>query len=193
VIGSANRPGCIALALGLALAACGPRSPEQPAPSAGLESNGPFATTSGFAPPPAPPLSARMECVPYARAVTGIAIRGDAWSWWEQAAGRYERGRVPAPYAVLVLDRGVRLGLGHLAVVRRVLDRRRIRVDHANWRNDGRIVTDMTAIDVSAANDWTEVRFWNGGAEEWGNVYVAKGFIYPPGVDPPDATAALTP
>jgi hypothetical protein len=134
-----------------------------------------------------------MECVPYARAVTGLAIRGDAWSWWEQAAGQYERGGVPAPYAVLVLDRGVRLELGHLAVVRRVLDRRRIRVDHANWRNDGRIVTDMTAIDVSAANDWTEVRFWNGGAEEWGNVYVAKGFIYPPGVEPPDATAALAP
>lgn len=134
-----------------------------------------------------------MQCVPYARAVTGLDIRGDAWSWWDQAAGRYERGSQPAPYAVLVLTKGVRLDLGHLAVVRRVLDRRRIRVDHANWANDGRIVTDMTVVDVSAANDWTEVRFWNPAADQWGNVYVAKGFIYPPGVAPQGTTAALAP
>lgn len=182
------------LSLALLLAACASAPPDLPAPSAGLESSGPIiAAPGGFRAPPPPPLSTRMECVPYARAVTGLEIRGDAWSWWDQAAARYGRGAVPVPYAVLVLTRGVRLDYGHVAVVRRVLDRRRIRVDHANWRNDRRIVTDMTVVDVSAANDWTEVRFWNQAAEQWGNVYIAKGFIYPPGVAPAGSTAAAAP
>lgn len=182
------------LALATLLAACAGGPPELPDPSAGLGSSGPFiAAPGGFQPPQPPPLDARMECVPYARAVTGLEIRGDAWSWWDQAAARYGRGAVPVPYAVLVLTRGVRLDYGHVAVVRRVLDRRRIRVDHANWRNDRRIVTDMTVVDVSAANDWTEVRFWNDEAGQWGNVYVAKGFIYPPGAEHSGATAELIP
>jgi len=179
----------------LALAACAERRAPQAEPSAGFESPGPVVAlpAGAFQPPAPPPMTARMSCVPYARAVTGLDIRGDAWSWWDQAAGHYDRGSLPAPYAVLVLTKGVRLDLGHLAVVRQVLDRRRIRVDHANWANDGRIVTDMTVVDVSAANDWTEVRFWNQAADQWGNVYIAKGFIYPPGVAPAGATAALAP
>ncbi|MGC8159731.1 hypothetical protein ACP3WZ_24715, partial [Salmonella enterica] len=32
------------------------------------------------------------ECVPFARAASGIQIYGDAWTWWGQAAGRYRRG-----------------------------------------------------------------------------------------------------
>ncbi len=154
----------------------------------------PAATASArFTPPVPPPTSERMQCVPYARAATGIEIRGDAWSWWQQAEGRYAKGQRPAPYAVLVLAQGVRLDLGHVAVVREILDRRRIRVDHANWANDERIVTGMTVVDVSAGNDWTEVRFWNEAAEQWGNVYVANGFIYPSGVTPEATTAQLTP
>ena len=32
-----------------------------------------------------------LSCVPYARARSGIALRGDAWQWWEAAEGRYAR------------------------------------------------------------------------------------------------------
>lgn len=177
------------LALLLALAGC---ASERAAPPSAMTP--PAATTSAhFTPPAPPPASARMQCVPYARAATGIEIRGDAWSWWQQAEGRYAKGQRPTPYAVLVLAQGVRLDQGHLAVVRDVIDRRRIRVDHANWANDGRILTGMTVVDVSAGNDWTEVRFWNPGADEWGNVYIANGFIYPSGVTPEGATAQLAP
>ena len=36
-----------------------------------------------------------LQCVPYARQLTGIQIFGDAHTWWGQAAGKYERGRAP--------------------------------------------------------------------------------------------------
>jgi len=177
--------------LGSFLAACAPK----PAPVAvsALPPPAPvlmLPPAPSFQPPAPPPDSARMQCVTYARAVTGLDIRGDAWSWWGGAGGRYGRGPEPAVYSVLVLAQGVRLTHGHVAVVREVLDSRRIRVDHANWNNDERIVRDMLAVDVSAANDWTEVRFWNERAHSWGNVYLAYGFIYPPGTEPGRATAA---
>jgi hypothetical protein len=47
-------------------------------------------------PAPLPPPSGPMQCVPYARQVSGIDLRGDAWTWWGNAAGRYERGKKPA-------------------------------------------------------------------------------------------------
>ena len=37
----------------------------------------------------------------------------------------------------------------------------------------------MPAIDVSAENDWSLVRFWNYQANAWGILYPAYGFIYP--------------
>ncbi|MFZ5792601.1 MAG: CHAP domain-containing protein [Pseudomonadota bacterium] len=187
---ASSRPASIALALGsaaLLLASCAaPRTlPEatalpEPAPAS-------------FAAPPPPPDSARMSCVPYARALTGLDIRGDAWTWWSGADGRYARGSRPSPHAVLVLARGLRLDRGHLAVVGEVVDARRIRVNHANWNNDKRIVKDMIVVDVSAANDWTEVKFWNAKAGSWGNVYLAYGFIYPPGTEPPGTATAQAP
>ena len=36
-----------------------------------------------------------IQCVPYARQVSGIQIRGDAHTWWGQAEGRYAKGRLP--------------------------------------------------------------------------------------------------
>ena len=33
-----------------------------------------------------------LQCVPYARQVSGIRIFGDAHTWWGQAEGRYARG-----------------------------------------------------------------------------------------------------
>ena len=38
-----------------------------------------------------------LSCVPYARARSGLALRGDAWQWWEAAEGRYARGQALAP------------------------------------------------------------------------------------------------
>jgi surface antigen len=118
-----------------------------------------------------------VSCVLYARAVSGIDIRGDAFSWWDSAAGRYLRGQLPEPGAVLVLAKTDRLQLGHLAVVRQVIDDRDILVDHSNWV-PGRIITGMQVEDVSPANDWTELRFLNQDYGVFGSIYPADGFIY---------------
>ncbi len=133
-----------------------------------------------FYPPPsqgAPP--SFRQCVPFARYRSGLDLYGDAWTWWDKAAGQFARGAAPRDGAVLVLKRTDRLKHGHVAVVNRVIDRREITVDHANW-NPGLDAPDldMGVNDVSRKNDWTLVRFWNVEAATWGRPYPAYGFIY---------------
>ncbi|WP_447406321.1 CHAP domain-containing protein, partial [Clostridium perfringens] len=41
------------------------------------------------------------QCAPYAREVSGIALHGNANTWWGQAAGRYQRGHKPEVGSVL--------------------------------------------------------------------------------------------
>src|SRR3954469_838705 len=117
------------------------------------------------------------SCVLYARAASGIDLRGDAYSWWDLAAGRYLRGNMPEVGAVLVLTQTERLHLGQLAVVRQVIDTRDILVDHSNWV-PGRIITGMQVQDVSPDNDWTQLRFFNPQYGVFGSIYAADGFIY---------------
>ena len=123
-----------------------------------------------------------MWCVPYARAESGIQLSGDAWEWWDAAAGRYDRGQAPRNGAVLVLRRTSRLNDGHLSVVSRVVSAREIRVDHANWANGsakGRVTLDQPVVDVSPRNDWSMVRVWYPPVNGLGTTsYPAAGFIY---------------
>src|SRR5262245_54809989 len=44
-----------------------------------------------------------QQCVPYARNHSGVAIWGDAYTWWDQAAGRFGRTRRPVTGAVMVI------------------------------------------------------------------------------------------
>ncbi|WP_374656278.1 CHAP domain-containing protein [Dongia sp.] len=118
-----------------------------------------------------------MQCVPYARLASGINLRGDAYTWWDGAAGIYRRGAAPTPGAVLVLARTSRLRSGHVAVVRQVISSREILVDHANWI-PGQVLNGQSVHDVSPANDWTMPRFYNFEAGVYGSVYPAYGFIY---------------
>ena len=123
------------------------------------------------------------QCVPFARAASGIQIWGDAWTWWEQARGRYERGIVPRVGAVIVFARGPRLPLGHVAVVSHVVERRVVMLTHANWSRlngeRGHAEQDVTLFDVSADNDWSQVRVWFRDAEGLGStVYRVSGFVY---------------
>ncbi|GAB4355577.1 MAG: hypothetical protein Kow00114_05980 [Kiloniellaceae bacterium] len=121
-----------------------------------------------------------LQCVPYARELSGIALRGDAWTWWKKADGLYEKGKTPRPGAVLVLSKTRRLTLGHLAVVAEVLDSRNIVVHQANWLNGGRIHRYTPVRDVSEKNDWSAVRVWYTPGNQMGSrAYPAYGFIYP--------------
>jgi surface antigen len=120
------------------------------------------------------------ECVPYARARSGISIHGDANTWWTQAAGRYSREASPLLGSVMVLTGYASDGRNHLAVVSELISDREIRIDHANWLNDGNIYTDDPVIDVSANNDWSSVRVWNARTRAWGTrIYLVEGFIGP--------------
>lgn len=120
------------------------------------------------------------ECVPFARSLSGIQIWGDAVTWWAQADGRYARSRTPAAGSVLVLKGYQDDQRGHVSVVKTVLSPRMIRVDHANWLSSGEVTVDVPVIDVSAENDWSEVRVWHVPGMHWGGrIYEAEGFIHP--------------
>ncbi len=121
-----------------------------------------------------------LQCVPYARQESGILLRGDAHTWWEQANGRYARAWKPRPGSVMVLKGYQRSDRGHVAVVRRVVNDREIVVDHANWLNDGRVYRDQPVKDVSAGNDWSLVRVWYAPGRQYGaRAYEVQGFILP--------------
>lgn len=123
--------------------------------------------------------SSSLECVPYARQVSGVQLYGNAADWWDNADGRYAKGSDPVPGGVLVLRRTGRLPYGHVAVVRSQRSAREITVDQANWVHH-RITTGEPVIDVSPGNDWSTVRVWWDPAGSMGaTIYPAYGFIAP--------------
>jgi hypothetical protein len=121
-----------------------------------------------------------LECAPFARDHSQVKIYGDAWTWWDQAAGRYARGSAPEEGAVMVLLGYAGPERGHVAVVEKIVSPREIRVDHANWLDDGSVYLNDPVVDVSPNNDWSEIRVWNIKAGAWGgNIYPVQGFILP--------------
>jgi len=106
------------------------------------------------------PAQARLQCVPYARAESGIDIHGNAKTWWAQADGRYARGQEPKVGAVLNFRPTGAMPQGHVAVVSKIIDARTIELDHANWSRPGMIEHDALAVDVSEKGDWSVVRVW---------------------------------
>jgi len=125
-----------------------------------------------------------LQCVPFARSLSGIEIYGDAHSWWDQAEGKYRRGSTPAKGAVLSLPGHGSMRLGHVAVVRKIIDERNILISHANWSpingRRGQIERRVAAQDVSENNDWSEVRIWYAPIGKLGTTaFPVNGFIYP--------------
>jgi len=123
----------------------------------------------------------RLNCVEFARLRSGVALSGNAGTWWDGAKGHYARADLPVPGSVMVFSATRRMRAGHVAVVKKVLTDREILVDHANWMNDGRIYLNARVVDVSENNDWSKVRVWNavGGGQMGSRVYPIKGFVSP--------------
>ncbi len=124
-----------------------------------------------------------LQCVPYARQISGIQLYGDAHTWWNQAEGRYPRGIMPRPGAVMAFRPHGNMRLGHVAAVSRVIDSRTVLLRHANWSpingKRGQIEDNVRAIDVSPANDWSEVRVWFAPIQGMGTTHwPVQGFIY---------------
>lgn len=128
----------------------------------------------------------QWQCVTFARAHSGVEIRGNAHTWWDQAHGRYVRSSRPDVGAVLVMksfgNGGMRLG--HVATVSRVVSDREVLITHANWQGDGRVEENVRAVDVSPEGDWSRVRVWYAPVGDLGRTaYPAYGFILPAPAD----------
>ena len=163
----------VAAAFSLMLSACAGT------PDATVGDLSPFTAGDEQEPPATVAGALPQQCVPYVRARTGITIYGNANTWWGQAAGHYARTSLPSSGAVMVLT-GYARGHAHVAVVSDVISLREIRVDHANWLNDGQVFVNDPVVDVSPDNDWSEVRVFNERANSWGaRVYNVQGFIGP--------------
>jgi len=175
----------IVLSLGLALAAAMP---------AQARSSFETTTDSGGS---GGELAPYLQCVPYAREVSGIRIFGDAHTWWGQAEGRYKRGSLPRPGAVMAFRPSGNMRLGHVAAVSRVVDSRTVLLNHANWSpidgRRGQIERNVKAIDVSPENDWSEVRVWFDPIGGLGTTHwPVEGFIYNEGPGARKATTRAT-
>lgn len=118
----------------------------------------------------------RVWCVPFARNASGIDLRGNARTWWSQAAGVYDRGHTPKVGAVMAFSASRVMPMGHVAVVSQVVSSREIRIDHANWKRN-QVSLGMTAIDVSDKNDWSRVRVESVPGQA-GRINPVAGFIY---------------
>ena len=133
---------------------------------------------------PAAALNEGLQCVPYARALSGVQIRGDAHSWWSQAAGLYQRGTRPSIGAVMSFRPHGAMRLGHVAVVRKIIDKRTLLISHDNWSTingvRGHIENDVRVIDASDENDWSRVQVWYAPNQAMGTTaWPLNGFIYP--------------
>lgn len=137
-----------------------------------------------------------LQCVPYARSLSGIQITGNAHTWWRQAHGVYARGERPEPGSVMSFRPIGRMTLGHVAVVSRVVGAREVLIDHANWAGPGMrkglISRNISVIDVSSANDWSAVRVGMVGGGYGSTTYPLNGFIYARADTPGTAFAAAT-
>ncbi|HWW64039.1 MAG TPA: CHAP domain-containing protein [Sphingomonadaceae bacterium] len=120
------------------------------------------------------------QCVTFARAASGIELYGNAYTWWGQADGVYERGHTPRPGSVMVMKPGHGMRVGHVAMVSEIVDARTVKLTHANWSVRGGVEHDVLAVDVSDEGDWSKVRVWWAPIHDLGSTtYDAYGFIYP--------------
>ncbi len=134
-----------------------------------------------------------LQCVPFARAESGVDIRGNANTWWHQAAGRYDRGQEPRIGAVMAFAPTGGMPIGHVAVVSRIVSDREMLISHANWSpingRRGQIERNVQVVDVSANGDWSQVRVWYAPIGGLGTrVNPVRGFIYPGAVRAPAET-----
>jgi surface antigen len=127
-----------------------------------------------------------LQCVPFARMVSGIQIFGNAGTWWHQAAGKFARGNHPKVGAVMAFKPTSSMPIGHVGMVSKIVSDREVLIDHANWSRiggrRGQIERGARVLDVSDAGDWSKVRVWYAPLKGLGgSTYPLFGFIYKDG------------
>lgn len=129
-----------------------------------------------------------IQCAPFARMFSGIQLFGAAASWWNQAVGKYLRGSTPQIGSVMVFKAIGSMRSGHVATVTKVVSDRVIKITHANWSvingRRGQVERDVTVVDASPSNDWSQVKVWFAPIGKVGNTaYPVNGFIYKDGAE----------
>ncbi|MFZ3238313.1 MAG: CHAP domain-containing protein [Stellaceae bacterium] len=122
--------------------------------------------------------AAAGNCALYARAVTGVDLYGAAGGWWDEAAGRYQRGQTPTVGSILVFRPTGAIPSGHVAVVSKIVGPTMVLVDQSNWYH-GRVTLQTPVVDTSPNHDWTTVAVMNLGAGQFGRDNPTFGFVYP--------------
>lgn len=123
---------------------------------------------------------ARLQCVTFARGNSDVQLSGNAREWWANAAGTYGRGQTPRVGSVLAFRASKAMPMGHVAVVSKIVDARRVLISHANWSRPGMVERDAMAVDVSEQGDWSAVRVWYAPTRSLGlRPSPTFGFIYP--------------
>ncbi len=135
---------------------------------------------------PAAAQAQTVQCAPFARMFSGIQLFGAAASWWNQAVGKYIRGNSPAVGSVLVFKAIGSMRSGHVATVTDIVSDRVIKITHANWSvingRRGQVERNVTVVDASPNNDWSQVKVWFAPIGKIGNkAYPVNGFIYKEG------------
>jgi len=130
--------------------------------------------------------AASIQCAPFARMFSGIQLFGAAASWWNQAVGKYLRGDTPAVGAVMVFKAIGSMRSGHVATVTQIVSDRVLKITHANWSvingRRGQVERDVTVVDASPNNDWSQVKVWYAPIGKVGSTaYPVNGFIYKEG------------
>src|SRR5215469_1759976 len=121
--------------------------------------------------------AAAGNCALYARSVTGVDLYGAAGGWWDEAAGRYPRGQVPAVGSILVFRATGTIPSGHVAVVSKVVGPSMVLVDQSNWYH-GRVTLGTPVADTSPNHDWTTVTVMNLASGQFGRDNPTYGFVY---------------
>jgi hypothetical protein len=134
-----------------------------------------------------------LQSEDFVRATSLVQLPGPASGWWEEAPAAERRMR-PAAGAIMLLTGYCSGSCGHAAIVTRIVGVREIRIDHADWLHDGAIYRNNPVADVSAANDWSQVRVFNIRSNAWGKkIYAVRGFLAVELRDPePGSPFALT-
>jgi surface antigen len=120
----------------------------------------------------------KVWCVPFARDASGVDIKGNAGTWWDQARGAFARGNDPVVGSVMAFSATRKLPKGHVAVVSAVVNDREILIDHANWASS-QVSLGMAVLDVSPQNDWSVVKVASA-PNSFGRPYAVDGFIWNP-------------
>ena len=146
--------------------------------------------------PAMPAKTTGWQCVQFARMFSGIQLFGAAAAWWNQAAGKYLRGNSPAIGSVLVFKAIGSMRSGHVATVTQLISDRVIKITHANWSvingHRGQVERNVTVVDASPNNDWSQVKVWFAPIGKVGNkAYPVNGFIYSGGKSTQSAVAGL--